>query len=135
MSTLVVITYPEGAAAGEAAATLKQMQTQVLIDLEDIAWFTKDTDGTLKCHQGTSLSGATANGGACWVFLATEDQWINEVANSIPLSGSALFVLARNPSVERALPEMAKFGGTLIKANLSVQQERALAEALTETAA
>jgi uncharacterized membrane protein len=121
MSTVVAITYPEGAAAGEAAATLKQMQTKFLIDLEDIAWVTKDTDGTLKRHQGTSLSGGSVNGGAFWVFLAAEGKWINAVSNAIPLSGSALLVLARNANAERALPEMAKFGGTLIKTDLSVQ--------------
>jgi uncharacterized membrane protein len=163
MSTLAVIAYPEQNTAGEAAAALQRMQKEVLIDLQDIAWVTKTQDGKLKLHQGTSLTGVGAAGGAMWGFLfgllflvplagmavgaatgalaghladyGIDDKWIKEVASSIPPGGSALFVMARGTNQERVLPEMAKFGGTVLKTNLTAEQQQALEAALAPSAA
>ena len=163
MSTLAVITYPQENTAAEAAAALAGMQKSYLIQLDDVAWVTKKPDGKLKLHQGTSLTGAAAAGGAFWGFLfgliflvplfgmavgaatgalaaklsdfGIDDKWIKEVAEAIPAGGSGLFVMARNTNAEKVLPEMAKFGGTVIKTNLSAEQEKQLADALSHTAA
>jgi uncharacterized membrane protein len=163
MSTLAVIAYPEMNTAGEAAAALQRMQKEFLIELEDVAWVTKTQDGKMKLHQGTSLTGSGAAGGAMWGFLfgllflvpiygmvlgaatgalagklsdyGIDDKWIKEVASAIPPGGSGLFVMARNTNAERVLPEMAKFGGTVIRTNLTTEQQQALEEALTQPAA
>jgi uncharacterized membrane protein len=163
MSTLAVIAYPQENTAGDAAAALGRMQKEYLIQLEDIAWVTKKPDGKVKLHQGTSLTGAAAAGGAFWGFLfgliffvpflgmavgaatgalagklsdyGIDDKWIKDVAASIPQGGSALFVMARNTNAERVLPEMAKFGGTVIKTNLTDEQQQALEDALSHSAA
>jgi uncharacterized membrane protein len=162
-STLAVIAYPDQSTAGEAAAALQRMQKEFLIDVEDVAWVTKKPDGKMKLHQATSATGAGAAGGAFWGFLfgllffvpfvgmavgaatgalaghfahyGIDQKWINEVANAIPPGGSALFVMARNTNQERVFPEMAKLGGTVLKTNLSSEQEQALAEALSQPAA
>ncbi|HEX5993016.1 MAG TPA: DUF1269 domain-containing protein, partial [Thermomicrobiales bacterium] len=52
------------------------------------------------------------------------------VASSIQPGGSALFVMARNANQERVLPEMAKFGGTVLRTNLTTEQQQALENAL-----
>jgi uncharacterized membrane protein len=163
MSTLAVIAYPQENTAGDAAAALGRMQKEYLIQLEDVAWVTKKPDGKVKLHQGTSLTGAATAGGAFWGFLfgliffvpflgmavgaatgalagklsdyGIDDKWIKEVAAGIPAGGSALFVMARNANAERVLPEMAKFGGSVIKTNLTDEQQQALEEALSHTAA
>jgi len=162
MSTLAVIAYPQENTAGEAAAKLAEMQKEYLIQLEDVAWVTKKPDGKLKLHQGASLTAAGASGGAFWGFLfgliflvpfvglavgaatgalagklsdyGIDDKWIKEVAAGIPAGGSALFVMARSANAERVVPEMAKFGGTVIKTNLSPAQEQALEAALSGAA-
>jgi uncharacterized membrane protein len=162
VSTLAVISYPQENTAAEAAAKLAQMQKEYLIELQDIAWVTKKPDGKVKLHQGTSLTGAAAAGGAFWGFLfgliffvplfglalgaatgalagkladyGIDDKWIKEVGESIPAGGSALFVMARNTNAERVLPEMAKFGGTVVRTNLTDEQQQALEEALSHTA-
>jgi uncharacterized membrane protein len=59
-----------------------------------------------------------------------DDKWIKEVAGAIQPGGSALFVMARNTNQERVLPEMAKFGGTVIRTNLTSEQQQALESAL-----
>ncbi len=69
MSTLAVIAYPQQDTAAQAAASLAKMQKEYLIELEDIAWVTKKPDGKLKLHQGTSLTGIAASGGAMWGFI------------------------------------------------------------------
>ena len=125
MSTLAVIAYPQENTAGEAAATLARMQKEYLIQLEDVAWVTKKPDGKMKLHQGTSLTGVGAAGGAMWGFLfgllflvplagmaigaatgalagklsdyGIDDKWIKEVA---PASRRA----ARRSSSWRATP-------------------------------
>jgi len=72
-----------------------------------------------------------------WHFadIGVDDKWAKEVAASIPAGGSALFVLARNAQNERVLPEMAKFGGKVLKTSLSPEKQQALEEALSVTAA
>jgi uncharacterized membrane protein len=163
MSTLAVITYPQENTAAEAAAALARMQKEFLIELEDVAWVTKKPDGKLKLHQGASLTAAGAAGGAFWGFLfgllflvplvgmavgaatgalagklsdfGIDDKWIKEVSAGIPPGGSALFVMARSANQERVLPEMAKFGGTVLKTNLTAEQQASLEEALSQPTA
>ncbi len=65
--------------------------------------------------------------------IGLNDKWIKEVAAAIPPGGSALFVLARNSQNERVLPEMAKFGGTVIKTSLTDEQQSALEDALSSS--
>ena len=64
-----------------------------------------------------------------------DHKWINEVASAIAPGGSALFVMARDANQERVLPEMAKFGGTVLKTNLTNEQQQALENALAPSAA
>ncbi len=162
-STLAVIAYPDQSTAGEAAAALQRMQKEFLIDVEDVAWVTKKPDGKMKLHQASSETGVGAAGGAFWGFVfgllffvplfgaavgaatgalaghfahyGIDHKWINEVASAIPPGGSALFVMARNTNQERVLPEMAKFGGTVLKTNLTTEQQQALEDALSRPAA
>jgi uncharacterized membrane protein len=163
MSTLAVIAYPQEKTASEAAAKIVQMQKDYVIDLQDVAWVTKSQHGKMKLHEGTSLTGAGAAGGAMWGFLfgllffvpllgmavgaatgalaghlseyGLDHEWLKEVASSIPAGGSALFVMARDTNQERVLPEMAKFGGTVLKTNLTSEQQQALENALAPSAA
>jgi uncharacterized membrane protein len=135
----------------------------LLIELEDVAWVTKSQDGKMKLHQGANLTGAGAASGAMWGFVfgllflvpiagmaigaasgalaghlsdyGMDDKWIKEVAGSIPPGGSALFVMARTTNQERVLPEMAKFGGTVLRTNLTAEQQLALESALAPSAA
>jgi uncharacterized membrane protein len=160
VSTLAVISYPDQGTAGEAAAALKRMRSEVQVELQDIAWVTKAQDGTMKLRQGASLTGAGAASGALWGFLfglvfldpffgmalgtatgvlagkladyGLDDTWIKEVANAIPTEGSALFVMVRHANAERVLPEMAKLGGRVKRTSLTSKQQQALEAALTQ---
>ena len=117
----------------------------------------------MKLHQASSETGTGAASGALWGFIfgllflvpifgmavgaatgalaghfahyGIDHKWINEVASAIAPGGSALFVMARNTNQERVLPEMAKFGGTVLKTNLTAEQQQALEGALSPSAA
>ena len=84
---------------------------------------------------GMAVGAATGALAGHFADYGIDDKWIKEVASSIQPGGSALFVMARNTNQERVLPEMAKFGGTVLKTNLTTEQQQALEEALAPSAA
>jgi uncharacterized membrane protein len=159
MSQLVVIAYPDEATAQQALGTLKQLSTEQLINLEDAAYVTRDMDGKPKLHQTQSLTGAGAAGGAFWGFLfgllffvpifglavgaasgalagklsdlGIDDKFMKELGDQIKPGTAALFLLVRSATADRVVPEMAKFGGTVLKTSLSTEQENQLKEALS----
>ena len=84
---------------------------------------------------GAAVGAATGAIAGHLTHYGLDQDWLHEVANAIPPGGSALFVMARDANQERVLPEMAKFGGTVIRTNLTSEQEQALAEAISQPAA
>ena len=63
MSELVVLVYPDLYRAGEVCATLQRLHGEYLIDLEDIAYVTKELDGKVKLHQTVQLVAPAAGAG------------------------------------------------------------------------
>ena len=61
MSDLVVVTYQDEYRAAEVLAALQRLQEELLIDLEDAAYVTKEKDGKMKLHETVPLTkiGAT----------------------------------------------------------------------------
>ena len=163
MSTLAAIAYPDQGTAAEAAAALQRMQKELLIELEDVAWVTKSQDGKMKLHQSLGLTGAGAAGGALWGFIfgllflvpiagmavgaatgalagklsdyGIDDKWITGGGELDPTGGIGAVCDGAGRQQERVLPEMAKFGGTVIRTNLTTEQQQALEEALAPAAA
>jgi uncharacterized membrane protein len=69
MADLVAITYPDEHRAAEVLATLRRLQHEYLIDLEDACVVTKDAQGKIKLHQAVNLTAAGAASGAFWGSL------------------------------------------------------------------
>ena len=51
MSELVVVTYPDVYRAGEVCASLQRLHEEFLIEIEDIAYVTREANGKLKLHE------------------------------------------------------------------------------------
>src|SRR4051812_49661860 len=66
MSNLVAIAYPDVQTAETVRSTLGQLQTEKLIELEDMVVVTRNDKGKVKLHQSISTGGAGAAGGALW---------------------------------------------------------------------
>ena len=158
MSQLVVIAYQDEATAQQALGTLEQLSKQQLINLEDAAYVTRDLKGKPKLHQTQNLTGAGAAGGAFWgllfglIFfvplfglavgaasgalaskltdLGIDDKFMKEVGDQIKPGTAALFLLVRSATADKVVPEMARYGGTVLKTSLSTEQENQLKEAL-----
>ena len=69
MSTLVVIGYNEPFRAEEVRLSLRKMQQDYLIDLEDAVVAVKDAKGKVKLNQAVNLTAAGAVSGGFWGML------------------------------------------------------------------
>ena len=57
------------------------------------------------------------------------------MARSFEAGTSALFVLVRRVNLDKVLPELKPFGGTVVKTSLTNEQERRLKNALEDATA
>jgi uncharacterized membrane protein len=161
-STLVVITYPDEHRAAEVMATLQRLREEYLIDLDDAVYVTKGLDGKLKLHQTTNLAGGGAAWGGMWGMLigllffapiaglaigaatgaiagnladyGIDDKFAKQLSSTLTPGSSAIFVLVRRSTPDRVIPEIAKFGGTVMRTSLPKDTEAKLQEALNRGA-
>jgi uncharacterized membrane protein len=63
MSELVVVTYPDVYRAGEVCATLQRLHEEFLIEIEDIAYITREQNGKLKLHETVPVMAASTSMG------------------------------------------------------------------------
>jgi uncharacterized membrane protein len=163
MSTLVAIAYADAATAEEVRAELVQATKEHLISLEDAVVVEHRSDGKIKLHQGMSLTGAGAAGGALWggliglLFLAplfgmaigaasgaaagkmsdvgVDDNFMKTLAAKLPPGGAALIALGSSGGTGKVVERVAKYGGEVIQTSLSTEDEERLRAALGEPVA
>jgi uncharacterized membrane protein len=159
MSTLVVVGYDDMYKAEEVRLKLLKMQKDYLIDLEDAVFAVKDKAGKVKLHQAVNLTAAGALSGGFWgsliglIFLnpligmavgatagavsgaltdlGINDKFMKDLAGTLKPGSSALFVLVRQATPDKVLDELAGTGGTVLKSNLSHEDEKKLQAALS----
>jgi uncharacterized membrane protein len=83
------------------------------------------------------LTGAAAGAGAGALSGALSDYGINDdfiksVGKTLEQGSSALFILVRRVNLEKVLPELKPFGGTILKTSLTTEQEQRLKKALED---
>jgi uncharacterized membrane protein len=160
MSTLVVVEYPDEYRAAEVLASLRRMSSEYLVDLEDACYVTKDARGKLKLHQTTNLAGAGAAFGGLWGMLigllffvpflglaigaglgllsgklsdyGIDDKFAKQLTATMQPNTSAIFMLVRRATTDKVLPELAKYGGTVMQTSLPQETEQKLQEALAK---
>jgi len=162
MSNLVAIAYPNVQTAEEVRTSLGQLQTEKLIELEDMVIVTRNDKGKVKLHQAVSPGGAAAAGGAVWggliglLFLApllgmavgaaagglagsaadvgVDDNFMKELGSKLEGDSAALIVLIRSSTPDKVLPRISQYGGEVIQSSLSNEREEELRHALGEGA-
>jgi uncharacterized membrane protein len=158
MSKLVAIGYDTVPEAQGALDTLGRLATEHSIQLDDAVIVERRPGGKVKLHQARSTTGAGAAGGALWggliglIFLmplfgmaigaatgaaagamsdyGVDDDFMKELGEKLPEGGAAVFVLVKEATRDKVVPEVAKYGGHVIQTSLSNEQETALQEAL-----
>ena len=154
MSTLIVIGYNEPYKAEEVRLTLRKLQREYLLELEDAVVATNDANGKVKLHQAVNLTAAGAVSGGFWgsliglIFLnpilgaavgatagavtgaltdvGIDDNFMKELAATLTPNSSALFVLVRRATEDRVLEELKGTGGKILKTSLSHDDEAKL---------
>ncbi len=160
MSNLVAIVYPDMNEAEEVLQKVREMQQEQLLDLEDAVYVTRDRDGKVKLHQSENARGSGAAGGAFWGLLigllffapflgmalgagagalagsvkdmGIDDKFIKRLGNEMEPGTSAIFMLVRSATVDKVVPEMAKYGGIVMSSSLSKEREQELQNALNQ---
>lgn len=158
MSTLVVIRYNEPFKAEEVRLSLRKMQRDYLIDLEDAVVAVKDAKGKVQLNQAMNLTAAGAASGGFWgmligmIFLnpllgfavgaasgaasgslkdlGINDQFMKDLAASMTPNCSTLFVLVRSMTPDKVLEELEGTGGKVLKTSLTGAEEAKLQAAL-----
>lgn len=80
---------------------------------------------------GAGIGAGTGALAGSLVDYGISDDFIRKLGSTIKPGGSALFVLARKMNLDKVLPHLAKYKGTVLKSSLSDQDEARLREAIS----
>ncbi|NMJ40223.1 DUF1269 domain-containing protein [Roseomonas sp. JC162] len=158
MADLVIVAYPDEATAEAARAKLLELQKEYLVEVGDAVVAIRRPDGTVKLNQLINTTAAGAAGGAMWgtliglLFLnpllgaaagagagalsgyltdvGIDDTFLKQATEALTPGQAALCVLVRKVTADKVLPAMAHFGGTVLRTNLTSEQEQKLRDAL-----
>ena len=163
MATLVAIGYPEEATAEAARKTVQGLESDLIIQADQVAAISRDSEG--KYHITTTHGGASAGGGAVWggfwgflfglIFFipfaglalgaglgalfghfgekAIDKEFQEQVRDQVQPGTSALFMIFEQATPDKAVDALKGYGGTVIKTSLSEEDTKKLQEALTPT--
>jgi uncharacterized membrane protein len=160
MSELVAVAYPDEHRAAEVMAALQRMKNEYLVDLDDASYVTKDANGKLKLHQSHDLTGGGAVWGGMWGMLigllffvpvfglaigaaagalaghftdyGIDKDFVKQLSAAMQPGSSAIFMLVRTATPDKAVAELSKFGGTILRTSLSAETEQKLQAALNQ---
>src|SRR5260221_4965618 len=145
MATLVAIGYPDQGTAEQARATVQQLESELIIQADQVAAISRDPEG--KYHVHTTHGGASTAGGAIWggfwgllfglLFFIPFAGWAmgaglgallghlkdkgidgafkEQVRDYLQPGTSALFMVIEHASPDNATEALQQYGGTVIK--------------------
>jgi uncharacterized membrane protein len=156
MAELIVLDFKNQQAAFNVRDKLIELQKQHIVQLADAAIVIRRDDGKVKVKQLYNLAGSGALGGAFWGLLiglifwmpvigaavgaaagalsgsladyGVNDDFIRDVGNTIQPGHSALFLLMTDVTIDRVIDEIKSYEPTLVRTNLSKEQENKLRE-------
>jgi uncharacterized membrane protein len=163
MATLVAIGYPDQGTAEQAAETVYQLESELIIQADQVAAISRDLEG--KYHVHTTHGGASAGGGAVWggfwgflfgllFFIpfaglalgagmgalfghfgekGIDKAFQQQVRDYVKPGTSALFMIIEKATPDKAIAALQQYGGTVIRTSLSDEDTQRLQEALAPT--
>ncbi|HYB30525.1 MAG TPA: DUF1269 domain-containing protein [Solirubrobacteraceae bacterium] len=160
MATLVAIAYPDQGTAEQAMETVGELESELIIQAEQVAAISRDLEGKYHVHtqHGGASAGAGAWWGGFWGFLfgllffipfaglalgagmgalfghfgskGIDKAFQEQVRDHVKPGTSALFMVIDQVTPDKAIAAMQKYGGTVIKTSLSEEDTKRLQEAL-----
>jgi len=156
MSTLVAVTFAGEADARAALGSIRALEKDGQIGIEDTAVVTKDADG--KVQVKNEASSGTETGAVVGAILGSllfvvfplgiiggavigglvgraaapgvDGNFVKQVEASLAPGGSALFLLVKSGSPGLLIASMRQYQGTVVQTSLDEEEEAALREAL-----
>jgi uncharacterized membrane protein len=160
MATLVAIGYPDQVTAEEARGTVGQLESELIIQADQVASISRDEEG--KYHVHTSHGGGGTGGGMVWggfwgllfgllFFIpfagwamgaglgalfghmgekGIDKQFQDQVRDHLKPGTSALFLVVEQATPDKAIAALQQYGGTVIKTSLSEEDTKKLQDAL-----
>ena len=159
MSDLIVIGFSDEFKADEVLLDLRRLEMDYLIDLEDAAIVVRNQNGKVRVKQTQELVASGALSGGFWGLLiglmffqpllgilgaamgalsgalmdiGIDDNFIQELGNTIAPGTSAIFILVRKSTPDKVLEDLSKFEGKVLQTSLTHEDEAKLQEALTK---
>jgi uncharacterized membrane protein len=158
MSTLIAIGYPDETIAERAAEETRRLAADLIIQPDAIAVIKRDKDGKFRVTTSHHPVAGTASWGMFWGFLfgllffvplfgmvvgaglvalmglvekfGIDKVFQERVRDMLQPGTSALFIIAEEITLDKAVDALSKFGGTVLKSSLSKDSERLMQEAL-----
>jgi uncharacterized membrane protein len=158
MADLIVIAYDSEEKAEAARTKVLELQKEYLIELGDAVVAVRRDNGDVKLNQLVNTTAAGAASGGMWgalvglLFLnplvgaalgagvgalsgrftdvGIDDKFMKDAAAALTPGQAALCLMIRKVTADKVLPAMAPFGGTVLRTNLSDEQEARLQAAL-----
>jgi uncharacterized membrane protein len=160
MATLVAIGYPDEATAEQARETVQRLESELIIQADQVAAVSRDSEG--KYHVHTTHGGASAGAGAMWggfwgmlfgllFFIpfaglalgagmgalmghfgekGIDKAFQDQVRDYVKPGTSALFMVIEQATPDKAVAALQQYRGTVIKTSLSDEDTKKLQEAL-----
>jgi uncharacterized membrane protein len=158
MSVLIAIGYPDETTADKAAEEARRLAKDLIIQPDAIAVIRRDKDG--KYHVSTSHNPVVGDvsWGMFWGLLfgllffvpvlgivvgaglgalmglvdktVIDKEFRERVKDMLQPGTSALFLIAEEITMDKALEALSKYGGTILKTSLSKEAEQELQKAL-----
>ena len=160
MATLVAIGYPDQGTAEQARGTVAQLESELVIQADQVAAISRDMEGKYHVHttHGGASAGAGAMWGGFWGFLfgllffipffgaamgagmgalfghfgekGIDKTFQQQVRDHLQPGTSALFMVIEHATPDKAIAALQQYGGTVIKTSLSDEDTKKLQEAL-----
>jgi uncharacterized membrane protein len=160
MATLLAISYPDQGTAEQALKTVQQLESELVIQADQVAAISRDSDGKYHVHttHGAASTGAGAAWGGFWGLLfgllffipfigfalgagmgalfghlgekGIDKAFQEQVRNELQPGTSALFMVFEQMTEDKAIAALQQYGGTVIKTSLSDEDTKKLQDAL-----
>ena len=163
MATLVAIGYPDETTATAASLEADRLTKDLILQPDAIAVIIRDREGKFHVTTNHHAVGGGATWGMFWGFLfgllffvpflgmavgagmgalmgkmtkgAIDKEFQSQVRDMLQPGTSALFLIVEKVTPDKAVEALSRFGGTVLKSNLSKETEQQLQEALHSGAA
>jgi uncharacterized membrane protein len=158
MPEMLAIVYPDVDTALKVRERLQQLEGEYVIELADAVVVSKDDKGDVKLLQAVDLVKQGAIGGGLWggliglIFMnplfglavgaavgaisgkisdyGIPDDQMREIGETFQPGTAALFLLVTKLTADKVIPEIASFGGTVLRSSLSHEEDARLRDAL-----